>query len=427
MTNFYIKSFGCSANTSDGEIMGGLLSKSFFKESSEEESADIIILNICTVKGEFSALREIRKIIEKFPYKKIIISGCITNKIIEETRKLSEEVSFVSTHNILEIAEAAEETLNDNPITIIAKKNCKKTLFPRIRKNKIIGIVQIASGCINKCSYCSTKLIKGTLKSNTPDELIQDIKNLVSEGCKEIWLTSQDCSCYGFDINTNITELLKKVCSIDGDFLVRLGMGNPKHLIKYLSEIIESFKNPKMFKFLHIPVQSGNNEILKEMKRGYTTEDFENIVKKFKEEIPEITISTDIIVGFPGEEKKEFEDSIKLIEKIKPSVLNISRFIPREKTPAFEMKNIIKDDEKKERSRKLTSLHEWISFEDNRKWKNWEGEILIDEKGKEGTSIGRNHAYKPVVVKKEISLGEKVKVKITGISQHYLVGEIKNQ
>jgi len=424
MTNIFVKTFGCSANFSDSEIMQGLLKEADFTIVDKEGSADLIILNVCTVKGESAALKEIRKTHETHPFKKIIIAGCITQEMIPEVRDMLPDVSFISTHNIKEIVQVVEETLHDNPVSILAKKNCKKILLPRCKKNKTIGIVQIASGCVSRCSYCSTKLIKGELKSHDPKDIIEDIKNLLKEGCREIWLTAQDTACYGFDIDTDLPELLKKVCDIDGNFRVRLGMGNPKHFKNYIDRLVAAFKHPKMFKFLHIPVQSGNDQILNAMNRGYSVEEFEDIITKFRREIPDITISTDIIAGFPGESNEQFNDSLKMVKKIRPSILNISRFIPRENTKAFDMTEHIHGGKKKERSRKLTSLHEWLALEENRKWKNWEGPVLIDEHNKDSTCTGRNFAYKPVVIKGILPLGDRVMVKITNIAAHYLVGEV---
>lgn len=424
MTRIFVKSFGCSANFSDGEMMQGLLKEiGKFNISKDARDADLIIVNACTVKGENTALKEIKQLHELFPYKKLIITGCLTEKLMAAVRELSSDVSFVSTHNIKDIVQVVEETLHDDPVSIIAKKGCKKILLPRVRKNPVIGIVQISTGCVNCCTYCSTKLIKGNLKSFSIEEICEDVKNLVKDGCKEIWLTSQDTACYGQDIGTNLPELLKKVCEVEGDFLVRLGMGNPKHFKNMIEELIEAFKHPKMFKFLHIPVQSGNDDILRKMNRGYNSQEFMAIIKQFREAIPKITISTDVIVGFPSETEEQFNDSVRLIEEIRPAVLNISRFVAREGTKAFDLPQI-HGEVKKDRSRLLTSVHEWVSREVNKRWKNWEGEILIDEEGKEESSIGRNKSYVPIVVKKVLPLGSKVNVKITEIGLHYVIGEI---
>jgi len=196
-------------------------------------------------------------------------------------------------------------------------------------------------------------------------------------------------------------------------------------------QIIALFKQDvenKLFRFLHIPAQSGNNEILKAMNRYYTAQDFINLIKKIRTAIPSMTISTDIIVGFPGETDEQFQDSIALIKEIKPDVLNRSRYSPRPKTLAAALPQL-HGRILKERSRLLTQTFDFICYDQNKKWKGWQGSIVLDEKGKEGTDtvIGRNYAYKPVIVenkKGNLRLGDSVKVKIIKITRHDLRGEI---
>jgi len=207
-------------------------------------------------------------------------------------------------------------------------------------------------------------------------------------------------------------ELLDEVLNIKGDFKIRLGMINPNFALKYLDRLIKVYKNEKMFKFLHVPVQSGNNRILKLMRRKYTVEDYKKIVSRFKKEIPDITVSTDIICGFPSETEEEFLDSFNLIKETKPDILNINMFWPRPKTEAAKMKQI-PSWKIKERTRKLTKLFHRIALEQNKKWIEWNGEIIIDGYGKNNTSVGRNYAYKQVVLKGKYKFGEKVKVEIS--------------
>ena len=149
-----------------------------------------------------------------------------------------------------------------------------------------------------------------------------------------MWLTSQDTACYGYDIDTNIVNLLKKILKMQRDFRIRLGMGNPDYFPDYLDELIEVFKDRRMYKFLHIPVQAGSDNVLKAMKRNYSISTFKNIIRKFRSNIPDITLSTDIICGYPDETDEDFEETIKLIKEIRPDVLNISRFWPRPGTIA---------------------------------------------------------------------------------------------
>jgi len=421
MEKIYFKTFGCSVNFSEGEIMQGLLVKAGFELVDKPEDSDLIVLNICTVKGENKALKEIRLAKENFPYKKLVIAGCITKVIIEEAKEIAPDASLISTHNIKEIVSVVEETLNDNPIAVLAKEKDIKLNLPRVYKNKIIGIVPICSGCNFQCTYCSVTYVKGRLFSYPIEAILEQINRHLTKGVKEIWITSQNNGAYNYN-NKNIIDLMKEILKIKGDFKIRFGMIKPDNALKLLDGLIEIYKNEKMFKFLHIPVQSGNNEILKLMDRKYTIEDFKEVIKKFRINISDLTISTDIICGFPTETKEQFQDSVSLIKEIKPDVLNISRFVARPKTKAFEMEQLT-GGEIKDRSRALTSIFDWIAFEQNKKWRNWSGTILIDEIGKNKTFIGRNHSYKPVVIECDKDIfGKIVKVKVTDITKYDLRG-----
>jgi len=200
----------------------------------------------------------------------------------------------------------------------------------------------------------------------------------------------------------------------------------PNYALESLNELVQAYKDAKVFKFLHLPVQSGDNEVLQNMNRFYSTEDFEEIIYRFREEIPDITIATDVICGFPGESDRAFSKTLKLIEETHLDVVNVSKFFPRPHTAAEKMKPYVSMREVSERSRKMAELSKKISLEKNKKWTEWEGKILVDEKGKVSNSwIGRNFAYKPIVVKsKENLLGKFVDVKVEKTFATYLRAEI---
>ena len=405
-----VKSYGCSANIAEGEIIKGQF------EEADEKNADWIIYNICTVKGDAKILREIRKFRKQNPDKKLAITGCIAPSIIEPLKKIDSDILLINTHHIDKIKELIQEKQN-----ALTYAKTIKLGYQRKRNNPVIGIVPIANGCLDACAFCSTHLVKGPLYSYPPDKILEEVKKCVQDGCKEIWITAQDTCCYGFDTGTNLAELLQKIVEIQGEFFVRVGMGNPRHSIKYLDELVSVMKHPKIFKFLHIPLQSGNNEVLKAMRRGHTVETFKQIVNAFRKEIPEITISTDIIAGYPTETEAQFEDTLKAMQEIKPDIINISRFAPRPGTPAAEMPQV-HGNIRKQRSRKLTELRWKIELEKNRQWLNWEGEIIIDEKVKDGMG-GRNYAYKLIIIRKDLPLGTKINVEITEAHATYLLAQ----
>ena len=423
MAKIFIKTFGCSANYNNSEIMAGILVKAGHSIAKKPEKSDLIIVNTCTVKlpTENRVKRSIRNFLKL--NKKIIVAGCMPEVQKDMLKNISPKLSFVGVHHTKKIVNAVNNVINGSLVDLTGKRNETKLNIPVKRKNSIIQIIQISEGCNGMCTYCIVRLAKGKLFSYPEEEIIKQAKSAVKGGCKEIWLTSQDNSAYGQDINTNLVSLLEKIISIKGDFKIRIGMVDPNNLTLILDDLIKLIKSDKIFKFFHIPVQSGNDDILKKMERPYTIKEFKKIIKKLRKETPEITISTDIICGFPSETEEQFNDSVKLIKEIKPDVLNISRFWPRPGTKAALMKNQVHGRITKKRSQILTREFNKICTMRNKKWLSWEGEVLVDEIGQEGSFIGRNYCYKPVVIKsKNNLLGKKVNVKINKTTNHTLRG-----
>ena len=404
---FYIETYGCSANQAHSEMMVSSLVANGFEIAESPEKADVIVINTCVVKTptENKIRERIKFFLRNHPHTKLVIAGCAAD--VGMFRDIAPGAFFLSSHRSKDIAK------------LFSGK--KKHGGKRIRKNPLVNITEIASGCLGACAYCIVKLARGELKSRKITDITNEIENALKEGCKEIWLTSQDCGCYGLDIGTNLAELLESVVKIDGKFRVRVGMMNPSYAERILSELIRAFESPKIYKFVHIPVQSGSDRILNKMRRGYTAGDFEKIVKTFRSHFPDLTLSTDIIVGFPGETEKDFEKTVKLIERIRPDVVNISKFGPRPGTEASCMKPL-GGKAVKRRSKELSELTGKLALENNRKWVSKECEILVTEKGKRiNQFIGRNESYKPVVIEsKKNIMGKFLRVRISGFGSTYL-------
>ena len=296
--------------------------------------------------------------------------------------------------------------------------------LPKVPLNRVVSVVPINYGCLGKCSYCCVLFARGQLRSNPMDEIVERVKQDLDSGAKEVWLTSQDTACYGKDVGTSLADLLRRICEIEGKFFVRVGMMTPNQVMGILDDLIGAYKGDKVFKFLHLPVQSGDDRVLELMNRCYTVEDFKRIVHAFREEIPRITLSTDVICGFPGESREAFGQTKKLITEIQPDIVNVSKFFSRPHTVAEKM-NPLPPKEVKRRSKEMAELSKKISLEKNRAWMNWEGTALFDEKGKGESWMGRNFAYKPVVVKASESLVAKfVQVRVVNTFSTYLEAEI---
>ncbi|MBI4131148.1 MAG: radical SAM protein, partial [Nitrosarchaeum sp.] len=240
--------------------------------------------------------------------------------------------------------------------------------------------------------------------------------------CKEIWLTSTDNGCYGFDINTDLPTLVKAVSEIPQDFMIRVGMMNPMYMPRIKEDLIKSYDSDKVYKFLHIPVQSGSDKVLNDMKRGHTVKTVREVIKKARERFTNFTISTDVIVGFPSETKKDFEKTVEFINEIRPDMVNLSKYSARPGTEAAEWDQI-EASEVKSRSKVIFELINKISLENNQKWIGWKGKVLFDEETNEGIK-GRNFAYKPVVVKEEIKIGQTRTVEIVDATTRSILGKI---
>ncbi len=439
----YIKTFGCSLNQTDSENMAGLLEEAGFgvisnygvpkhvweKDPDSKKDFDIIIINTCSVKNlaENKFYKEFRQ--WKARGKKIIVSGCIPQADPQILGTSLKDVPVIGTRQIVHVVDIVNDALDGKTVQNISNDYNDRLNLPKIRKTGIIEILPISEGCLSVCSYCKTKFARGELLSYPKEKILMQFKSALASGCKEFWITSQDNGCYGFDVYRKekyfLPQLLNDMLAIDGEFRIRLGMANPDHIKRIKDDLIQTFKHPKMFKFLHIPIQSGNDRVLKSMKKFYTVKDYEGIVNDFKRHIPGIGISTDIIVGFPGETEKEFEDSMELLRRTSPDVVNLSRFWLRKGTAAEKMEQLTGSDIKK-RSEMMKKLFMDISIENGKKSIGKEYYCLINEIGKNDTIIARNDSYKQIILENDgkHKIGDFVKVKITGSGTYDLRGEI---
>ncbi|MBT4538683.1 tRNA (N(6)-L-threonylcarbamoyladenosine(37)-C(2))-methylthiotransferase [Candidatus Woesearchaeota archaeon] len=422
MTSVYFLTQGCSANRADTEQMQGLLLESDFTIENNLEDADIVVFNTCTVKtpSESSFFTKLDEIKKQYPYKIIVIAGCIA----QADRKRLKDYCLIGTRQIQSIVEVIEEALNDNIVHALETGEMPPLSLPKVRKNPVVEIIPIGRGCLSACTFCKTKQARGNLQSYSIEDVVSVARKGIQEGVKEIWLTSQDTFCYGFDLDTDLSELLKELVSIPGNFKIRVGMGNPVHLPKIKDSLFPLMANEKVFRFLHIPAQVGSTKVLKEMLRGNTNEEYLAIIEELKTMIPDITLATDIIVGYPTETEDDYWETLQLLRKITPDVVNISKFWSRPGTSAAKLEEL-PQEEVKRRAKVVTDIFHNISTLQNEKWRGWEGTIVIDEKGKfENQWVGRNYTYKPVIVEGSFKLGDTIDVKIVKTTMFDLRGEV---
>ncbi len=419
----YIKSFGCSANLADGEVIAGCLSDAGFEIVETPDDAEFLVYNTCAVKSQTE--NRIVDLMKKAPHdKKLVVTGCLP---VINFERIKNEVDFDGVTGPAPgeaIVDVLDRISTGERVVSVDADSDSGLELPRVPINPVVSIVPINYGCLGNCSYCCVHFARGQLRSNSVNDVRERVQRDLGKGVKEFWLTSQDTACYGKDIGTNLAELLKNVCGLEGDFFVRVGMMNPDHVLGMLDELIESYKCSKVFKFLHLPVQSGDKQILELMNRHYTVDEFIHIVEAFRAEITQLTLSTDVICGFPGETKEAFENTMNVVAEVKPDIVNVSKFFARPGTPAENLVPIA-PKELNRRSRQLSKLYRRISFDKNKMWLGWKGRVLFDEQGKEGSWMGRNFAYKPVVVKTDdCLLGKFVSVRVSSAFSTYLEAEI---
>jgi MiaB/RimO family radical SAM methylthiotransferase len=327
------------------------------------------------------------------------------------------------------ILEVSKRVLGGEKVTALenATEAMPRLSLPHAQLNPVISIIPVSYGCLGSCAYCCVTLARGSLRSHRIEDIVERAKNDMALCARELWITAQDTASYGRDLGTNLAELLRALCHVEGEFWIRVGMMTPNMANDILEELGEIFLDDHVFKFIHLPVQSGNNKTLKLMRRSYSVDDFKRIVAAFRESLPEITVSTDVICGFPGESEDAFEDTLRLIEEVKPDIVNVSKFFARPNTLAAKMKeSTIPLAEIRRRSSLAANAAKKVASERNQRWVSWSGEILVDEVGKVANSwVGRNFAYKPIAVKStEKFHGRKLFVRVVKPHPTYLEAEI---
>ena len=420
MAKIFVEAYGCSASFADSEMISGLILNGGHTLVDNSSKSDLNIVVTCSVK-DVTANKMIHRI-KSLKSKPLVVAGCFPKAEKSTVEKFSENASLLGPNSLGMTLQVIDSTLNGKKQIALEDSDLSKVGLPKVRLNPVVGIVEIASGCMSECTFCQTKLSKGDLSSYRLGDIVRQVQTEIKEGCKEVWLTSTDNGCYGFDIGTDLPSLVNAVVEIPDDFMIRVGMMNPMYMPRIKEELVKSFDNDKVFKFLHIPVQSGSDKVLHDMKRGHTVSTFREIVKKVKERFGDFTISTDVIVGFPSETEEDFQKTVNLLDEVRPDAVNLSKYSIRPGTEAAEWEQI-DVAEVKRRSKIIFEQINKTSIENNKKWIGWTGKVLFDEKTNEGIK-GRNFAYKPVFVRNEVDIGQYHIVEITDVTVNCLLGKI---
>ncbi len=411
----YVEAYGCTQNYGEARLMQEALARSGHTITAAEGDADAHVLVTCTV-VETTERKMARRMAELAAYEKpLVVAGCMAAAQRSRVQALVPRAKLLPPRKWPQIVELldAGTACGDRAAEI---------------ESQTFGwhdaIVPIAQGCAGRCTYCITRVARGRVSSYPIDAVVAQVRGHVDRGAQEIKLTGQDTAAYGLDAGTDLPTLLRALDQIPGEFRIRVGMADPLTVYRILDELVSAYASKKAFKFLHLPVQSGDDRILVAMRREYTVAQFEEIVDAFRRVFPEITLSTDVIVGFPGETEDQFEATMALIRRVRPEIVNVTRFSPREGTPAATMPGQIVGWRVKERSRRLTRLRFEISREIHETFVGRDVVVLVTEPGKPGTMLARTPEYRQVVLREPAPLGEFLEVRIDGARATDLSGHV---
>jgi threonylcarbamoyladenosine tRNA methylthiotransferase CDKAL1 len=412
--NFHIETYGCTANFGNSEEAKAALIE-YGHQPSSLEDADIVIVNTCAVTAKTE--RKIKRRLQELDGDRLIVAGCLPASMPEAIRQIGcmKLIGLLNKKSAKEIGEILKV-----PPDRKSDVSAKAAQMSPVRRD-VCGIVNISEGCNGGCTYCLVKKARGKLVSRRIEDVIDAAEKLVRSGAAEVQLAAQDTAAYGNDIDTNLAELLDKVTEIPGNFKVRIGMMNPDTALSIQKELIHSLKSPKIYRFLHMPVQSGSDKILKSMGRRYCANDFLEIVKDFRNIYPDLTLITDVIAGFPGETEEDAKETLDLIALLQPDKVNVTRFSRRPGTAAAKLYDM-PDRIKKDRSRELTRLWLKIACIRNRRYIGHALDALVTECGRGETMKARSANYVGIVVSGAPELGSFCQIKIQGANSFYLFG-----
>ncbi len=434
---YNIETFGCQMNENDSERLSGMLSEMGYSECSERKDSDLIIFNTCCVRENaeqkvYGHLGALKKLKETNPNLIIAICGCMMQQkeVVEHIKKTYKHVDIIfGTHNLYKFPELLNTaiTTKSTVIDVWDSTGSIAENMPIARKDNIKAWVTVMYGCNNFCSYCIVPYVRGRERSRSLEEIKNEVEKLANDGCKEITLLGQNVNSYGKDLEGDLTfaGLLRELDKIQGIERIRFMTSHPKDLS---DELIFAIRDcDKVCEHLHLPVQAGSSKVLDEMNRKYSKEQYLELIEKVKSNIPGIALSTDIIVGFPGETEEDFNETLDVVAKARFDMAYTFLYSKRTGTPAAKNPEQVPESVKKQRFDKLLELQNTISKEINDELLGKEMEVLVEglSKSSKTTYTGRTRENKIVNFKGNPDMvGKLVKVKIEEIQTWSLLGKI---
>jgi MiaB-like tRNA modifying enzyme len=397
----YFESYGCTLSKSESALYVNGMMRDGDSIVQRPEDADISVIGTCVV-IKHTEEKMLNRIDDLSSKSKVKVLGCLPT--VTGNQIASDSIEMITPREMRSFYTGKLDDIE-------------------IREPSIFDGIPINQGCTGSCNYCISRIARGKLVSRKPEKIVNQVKIQLDRGIREVRISSLDTAAYGKDLETGLPSLVNDITSIDQDFMIRIGMMEPKNTGTILDPLMDSMKNPKVFKFLHVPVQSGDDRILELMNREYSARDFLTIRSRFRENFPDSTLSTDIISGYHDEDNESFENTVKLIEKTRPDIINITRFSPRPYTADFSSRtpetNLVK-----EWTKAYTEMHREILQEKLASIVGKVEPLIITEKGKNNTLVGRDHAYRSVVVTGEQKLYDRVNAEIVDTGSTYLIGKV---
>lgn len=432
---FHITTFGCQMNEHDSEIMAGMLIEKGFAQVKERKNADIAIINTCSVRENadkrfFGTLGQLKRRKTENPDFIVCVCGCMMQQqhIVDSIKEKYPWVDIVfGTHNIHELPELINNAMSGMHRQIAVWEDGKEMIegLPSERLFKDKALINIMAGCNNFCTYCIVPYTRGRERSRKAEDILNEVKMLVADGVKEVMLLGQNVNSYKSCDGTDFPDLLYMINEVEGLERIRFMTSHPKDMS---DKLIQAFADcEKLCNNVHLPVQSGSSSVLKRMNRRYTRESYLELVRKLRETVPEITLSTDIIVGFPGETEEDFEETLKLVEEVRYDSAFTFLYSIRKGTPAEKFEDQIPEEVKHERFNRLVDLVNDISADKNALYKGRIEKVLVEGPSKTNskTYTGRTEGFKLVNFEgTKDMVGKIVEVEITEGKTFSLEGKV---
>ena len=424
MARVWVEAYGCSASQADSEAISGVLEAGGHTLAASHDEADAGIIVTCSVK-DATASRMVHRM-KSLSSKPLVVAGCLPKAELRTVERFAgPRAGVIGPRTVERAADAVDAALAGGRLVALGDTDGPRAAVPRVRLNPVVGIVEIAAGCMSECSFCQTKLAKGGLRSHRVGDVVRQVREDVGAGCREVWLTSTDNGCYGLDIGSDLPELVGAVASVPGRFRVRVGMMNPMYMPRILGGLLDACASEKVYRFMHLPVQSGSAAVLSAMRRANTAAAFAGAAAAFRKRFGRFTVATDVIVGFPGETDGDFEETMGLLRESRPEIVNVSRYSARPGTDAAGMEQVDVGTVRR-RSRAASELAASISREANAERVGAVCEALFVERTDDGGLKGRDDRYRPVYVGAGSGAepGQVRAVRVTGSTDHGLSGEL---